>query len=238
MFEYSNCVLAHLERVADTQRTALEAAARQVARTIVEDRIIHTFGTGHSHMIGVEMFTRAGGLGNVNAMLDSTVTAIEGARRSAAAERISGMAELIWDEHVMAPEDLMIIISNSGRNAMPIEMAMKARSYGLFTIAVTSMQHSLLYESRHSSGRKLYELADLVIDNCVPPGDVSMQVGSIRTGPLTSVTGMFIVNILLTEGLKLAHAQGADLPVYRSQNTDETENEILFERYKGRVKHI
>ncbi len=238
MFEYVEKIIGQIERIAGSQQEKIAEAGRQVARTLLDNRLIHTFGTGHSHMIGLEPFVRAGGLANVNAMLDSIVMTSEGARRSAEIERISGLAEIIWNGHHIHASDLMIVISNSGRNAMPIEMAMKAKTEGLFTIGISSLEQSKKYPSRHQSGKKLYELADLLIDNCVPPGDGLMRIDGNLTGPASSISGMLIMNTILTEGMKLAARQGVKLPIYFSQNIDGFSNEELYARFEKRIKHL
>ena len=119
-------------------------------------------------MVGLELFVRAGGLANVNAMLDSVVMTAEGARRSAEIERIEGISDIIWDQHKIDHNDLIIVISNSGRNAMPLEIAMRAKKEGLKVIGITSMIQTMDYPSRQSSGKKLYDIADLVLNNHVP----------------------------------------------------------------------
>lgn len=238
MFEYSQKIQNQINKIVDTQKTSLQKAAKIFARTIVEDRIIHTFGTGHSHMIGLELFTRAGGLANVNSMLDSTVLSVEGARRGAEIERVPGVAKIVWDRYQIDAEDIMLLISNSGRNAMPIEMAMLAREKGLTTIGITSLEQSARYPSRHPSGKKLYELVDVVIDNCVPSGDVLMEIEGYRTGPASSLSGMLIVNLVATEACKIAVAQGAKLPIYYSQNIDGYSNEELYGLYEDRIEHL
>ena len=238
MFEYAEKIKAQIDHIASSQLVALEKAAGKVAEAILNDRIIHAFGTGHSHMIGLEMFVRAGGLANVNALLDSLVMTIEGARRSAEVERISGLADILWDQYRIDKNDLMIVISNSGRNAMPVEMAMKAKAEGLYVIGITSMEQSRVYPSRHHSGKKLFELVDLVIDNCVPPGDGLMRIDGNLTGPASSISGMLIVNIIATEGMKRAAGKGVKLPVYFSQNIDGFSNEELYCLYKDRIRHL
>ena len=120
---------------------------------------VFSFIQGHSHTVGLELFIRAGGLANVNAMLDSTTMTSEGAQRSAEIERIEGFSKVIWDQHKINKGDIIIIISNSGRNAMPIEMAMIAKKNKIPIIAITSMQQTKKYPSRHSSEKKLYEIA-------------------------------------------------------------------------------
>jgi uncharacterized phosphosugar-binding protein len=238
MFEYHEKIKQQLDHIVQDQEEAIQRAANWVAETIIHDHIIHTFGTGHSHMIGLELFVRAGGLANVNAMLDSIVMTAEGARRSAEIERIPGLAQIIWDQHKINPEDIIFVISNSGRNAMPIEMAMIAKEHGLKVIAITSLEQSARYPSRHQSGIKLFEIADLVLDNKVPSGDGIMRIQDNLTGAVSTISGVFLVNLIATEGMKIAAQQGVKLPIYFSQNIDGFSNEELYELYDDRVKHL
>lgn len=205
---------------------------------IIKDNIIHTFGTGHSQLIGMELFTRASGFANVNAILDDLVMLGSGARRGASIERISGLADVIWEKYFVQPEDLIIIISNSGRNAMPIEIAMKAKQEGIKIIAVTSLEQSKKYPSRHISQKKLYEIADVVINNCVPPGDGMMTIEGNLAGPASSLSGIVIVNAITTEAMKIAAKKGIKLPIYQSQNIDGYNNESLYLQYENRIKHL
>jgi uncharacterized phosphosugar-binding protein len=238
MFEYAQKIQEHLTSVVQGQEELITEAAGWLAETIIHDRIIHTFGTGHSHMMALELSVRAGGLANVNAMLDSMVMTSEGSRRSAEIERIPGLAKIIWDQHVIAADDVMIVISNSGRNALPLEMAMVAKEAGLKVIGITSVTQSAKYPSRHPSGKKLMDVVDLVIDNRVPSGDGILQIGGCQTGASSTISGVFIVNLLATEAMKIAASQGARLPVYFSQNIDGYSNEELYQKYDGRIKHL
>jgi uncharacterized phosphosugar-binding protein len=236
MFEYQEKSLEQLNRIVSVQEDLIKQSARWLADCIVNDDIIHTFGTGHSHMIGLELFVRAGGLANVNAMLDTMVLTSEGSRRSAEIERISGLSKIIFDQHKVAENDIMIIISNSGRNAMPVEMAMIAKEKGIKSIAITSLEQSKKYPSRHPSGKKLYEIADLVLDNCVPPGDGLLEIGGNLTGAASTLSGIFLINLIATEAMKIASAEGAKLPIFHSQNIDGFSNEELYEKYASRIK--
>jgi uncharacterized phosphosugar-binding protein len=236
MFEYQEKSLEQLNRIVSVQEDLIKQSARWLADCIVNDYIIHTFGTGHSHMIGLELFVRAGGLANVNAMLDTMVLTSEGSRRSAEIERISGLSKIIFDQHKVAENDIMIIISNSGRNAMPVEMAMIAKEKGIKSIAITSLEQSKKYPSRHPSGKKLYEIADLVLDNCVPPGDGLLEIGGNLTGAASTLSGIFLINLIATEAMKIASAEGAKLPIFHSQNIDGFSNEELYEKYASRIK--
>jgi uncharacterized phosphosugar-binding protein len=236
MFEYQEKSLEQLNRIVSVQEDLIKQSARWLADCIVNDHIIHTFGTGHSHMIGLELFVRAGGLANVNAMLDTMVLTSEGSRRSAEIERIPGLSKIIFDQHKVAENDIMIIISNSGRNAMPLEMAMIAKEKGIKSIAITSLEQSKKYPSRHPSGKKLYEIADLVLDNCVPPGDGLLEIGGNLTGAASTLSGIFLINLIATEAMKIASARGVKLPIFHSQNIDGFSNEELYEKYASRIK--
>lgn len=238
MFEYTERIIRQIKRIEDSQADKIKEAAAWCARTIVDDKIIHTFGTGHSQMIAMEPFTRAGGLANVNAILDSTALTFEGARRSASIEQLSGIAQIVWDQHKIDDDDLLIVISNSGRNAMPIEMATIAKDRGIQVIAITSIAQSFKYPSRHKSGLRLFDMADLVIDNLVPPGDGLMNINHNLTGPPSSIAGIYIIQTIVTEAMKLAAAQGVKLPVYFSQNIDGYSNEALYHRFEKRIKHL
>ncbi|MFN6020140.1 MAG: sugar isomerase domain-containing protein [Bacteroidota bacterium] len=238
MLEYQEKAIQQLNDIVLNQENAIMQAAEYLAACIINDHIIHTFGTGHSHMIGLELFVRAGGLANVNAMLDSMVLTSEGSRRSAEIERISGLSKIIYDQHNISLNDIMIIISNSGRNAMPVEMAMIAKEMGIKTIAITSLEQSKQYPSRHPSGKKLYEIADLVLDNRVPSGDGLLKIGGNLTGAASTLSGVFLINLVATEAMKIADAKGIKLPIYHSQNIDGFSNETLYEKYKGRIKHL
>ena len=238
MYEYHQASTALLDQIVEANKSVLSKAIAWMAETIIEDRIIHTFGTGHSHIIGLELFVRAGGLANVNAFLDSIVMTSEGARRSAEIERISGVSKVLWDQHKIEAEDLFIIISNSGRNAMPIEMAEQAKAHGNKVVAITSIEQSKKYPVRIEGQKKLFEIADLVIDNCVPPGDGMLQIGGELTGAASTMAGCFIVNLMATEAMKTAIQKGVKLPVYYSQNIDGFGNETLYDRYKHRIKHL
>lgn len=237
-FEYMNLVVDIFKTVHDTQKEMIRKLALLFADNIREDRMIHVFGTGHSHMVGIEMFVRAGGLANVNAMLDPDTLTSNGARRSGAIEKCVGMADIVYDQYDIKPKDIMIITSNSGRNAMPIEMALRAKKEGVITIALTNLHQSKETTSRHPSGKKLYEIVDYVVDNCVPAGDALMSYGTVKSGPASSMTTLLIVNTILTEALTILHQKGFKLPVFQSQNVDGVSNDWLYEKYADRVKHI
>ena len=227
-----------INRVEDTQLDKIKKAGKIFAQVIEEDKLIHIMGTGHSHMIAEELFVRAGGIAPVNAILDENIILTAGARKSSKLEKLEGLAEIIWDEHEIDKDDIMLIVSNSGRNSVPIEMALKAKKEGLYLIAITSLKHSKNSESRHSSGKKLYEIADLVFDNCVPHGDSLLEFNDVKSGPGSTVAGVVIVNSIIAEALSILSQKGIPLPVYGSQNVDGISNESLFKKYDKRIKYL
>lgn len=238
IFEYGDKILEVIKNAEEKNQEVIKQLAEKFAECIENDKVIHTFGTGHSHMLGIEMFARAGGLGNVDAMLDPDTLTAFGAQRSGAMEKTSGVSDVIYDSYNIEKGDIMLITSNSGRNAMPIEMAMRCQKEGVYVVAMTNLSQSMNTTSRHSSGKKLYECADCVIDSCVPSGDASMDIGGIKTGPASSIVTMILINTIITEAIKIVVAHGKRPYVFQSQNVDGFDNNAIYEHFKGRVKHF
>ena len=236
--DYINQITEVIKKVDETQKETIMELAVVFAKNIKDGKVIHTFGTGHSHMIGIELFARAGGLANVNAMLDPDTLTAYGARRSGAMEKVSGVADVIYDAYKIEKGDIMIITSNSGRNAVPVEMAARCKKEGIFSIALTNYEQSLATTSRHHSGKKLYELVDVILDSCVPDGDSMCEIGGVKTGPASSIASMIILNAIVNEACKILAAEGVTLPIFQSQNVDGFDNDSLYEKYEDRVKHF
>ncbi|MBR0473377.1 MAG: SIS domain-containing protein [Erysipelotrichaceae bacterium] len=237
-FEYMNTLTSILDEVYETNKDKIHELAEKFAENIMEDRMIHTFGTGHSHMIGIELFARAGGLGNVDALLDPDVLTSNGAQRSGALEKLPGVADIVYDNYNIQPGDIMIVISNSGRNSMPIEMAMRCKKEGVFVVAVTSLKQSEKMISRHPSGKRLFEVADVVLDNCAPSGDGCLNINGYITGAVSSIASMFMLNTITSEAIKIVTDKGFKPYIFQSQNVDGFDNDAIYEHYKGRAKHF
>lgn len=238
MYQYTDKLKSQLDKVIHTNEETIKEVINLVFNTIKDDKIIHVLGTGHSHMIGLEMFIRAGGLANVNAILDPNVLTSDGALRSSKLERISGIADILFDDIVTEKGDLFIVISNSGRNSIPIEFALRAKKEGHKVVVLTSLEQSKQYPSRHISGKKLYEIGDYVLDNCVPSGDGLFTIDGIVTGAASSIQGMAIFNTIVFEAMKKASKEQIKLPVFSSQNVDGYNNDALYDKYHNRIKHM
>jgi uncharacterized phosphosugar-binding protein len=238
--EYAKAVQGVWQGILDTQMDAILQAAEFVAEAVANDGILYTFGTGHSHVIAEDVAYRAGGLIPVDAILEASLTGHQKVYQSEFMERVEGMAEVILNYYRPTPKDTLIVVSNSGRNAAPIEIAELARKRGLKVTAITSLQHSKGTESRHSSGKKLYQVADVVIDNGCPKGDCLLQPEDLKVpiGPGSGVSGMFIIHMIIVQAIQNLIERGIDPPVGMSGNIDGSEeyNRPIIERYWGRIK--
>lgn len=237
-FEYMNRITEILQQVYETNKDNIKMLAEKFAENIMADKLIHTFGTGHSHMLGIELFARAGGLGNVDAMLDPDTLTAFGAVRSSLLEKTNGLSDIIYDNYKIEKGDIMIITSNSGRNPMPIEMAMRCKKEGIYVVAITSLKQSSAMTSRHPSGKRLFELADCVLDNCTPSGDGCLNINGYVTGAVSSIASMFLVNTITSEALKIVTAKGFKPYVFQSQNVDGFDNDAIYRHFEGRIKHF
>src|SRR6185295_15443858 len=151
-----------------------------------------------------------GGIAPLQAIFDPPLMLHEGAQRSTQLERIEGYAASVLAAYPMGEKDILFIASNSGRNAFPVEAALHAKSRGVRTVAITSLDHASKVASRHSSGRSLHQIADLAIDNAVAQGDASLEIPGTdaRMGPVSTIAGAFIMNIVMAGAVEILAAQG------------------------------
>ena len=164
-----------IERVHISQQAALESAARHIAQAIRGGHLLYTFGTGHGHLLALEVFYRAGGLAPVCPILDERLMLHVSAAGSTMEERKEEWVPRLMEKYPMAAGDVLLVFSNSGRNAVPVLLSKEAKERGVFVIALTSMAHSSAVTGRNALGLRLFEVADLVLDNGGIPGDAALQ---------------------------------------------------------------
>lgn len=228
-----------LEIVANDEDGTLEAAAQLIASAIQNDGVIHAFGTGHSHMLVEELFYRAGGLTQVNPILDERLMLHRGATESTTFERQTGLAREILSGHQVEPSDIFIIASNSGGNAVIEEIALELVEKNIPIIAITSIKHATATSAR-TSGQKLHNLATVVIDNLGVPGDASVSIDGIGVGPTSSVIGCAIVNSISSRAVEILVESGITPSVFMSSNTEMGDkiNKKLLADLKIRMKSL
>ncbi|WP_308639483.1 SIS domain-containing protein [Paenibacillus silvisoli] len=220
MEAYFQKVQALLQTVRQTQGEAILEAASRCTEVILARKRLFFFGTGHSHMLAEEPFYRAGGLIPVVPILEPSLMLHEGAVKSTRMERLGGIAEILLDRHEAGAGDAIFIISNSGLNAVPVEMAIGAKRRGLTVVALTNIAQSQSSEPRHESKQRLFELADLVLDNCGPHGDaaISLEPYPIAVGPTSTVVGAFIINAIVVQIADNFRRLGEQPPLFMSAN--------------------
>lgn len=241
MEQYYQKITEILASIYNQQGAKIKQAAERVAKTISNDGIVHIFGCGHSHLLAEEVFYRAGGLVPINAILDPGLMLHEGAAKSSKLERLSGYAPLLLANYNVQPQDLLLVISNSGINSVPIEMALCGKERGVEVIAITSSYY-FHEQSRHASGKHLYEVSDLYIDSLVEKGDATLKLEgtSLKVGPSSTMAAAFIINSIMTQAAENFVKLGIQPPVFASNNVPggEEHNKQYLEKYKGRLKHL
>jgi uncharacterized phosphosugar-binding protein len=230
---YQNEVVAVLEKIRETQSAAMHAAAAICAEVVAAGEIIYILGSGHSLLPAVEAYHRAGGLVPVDVIYDPTF---------GKAERLSGYAQVLLDRYPVKAHGVVIIISNSGRNALPVEMALLAKERGIRTISLTNMAHTTQEPSRHPSGKRLFEIADVVIDNCGVYGDAILDIPGVpgKVCPTSGVAGAYIIQSMVAQTIAELQARGIAPPVLRSANITggDEYNKQLESRYAGRIRGL
>ncbi len=227
-----------LEKIRRTQLKAILKASEVISESMAKGGVLHLYGTGHSHMIAEEPFYRAGGLAAVNTIWDPCFSNLHLLRNSRL-ERLEGYGKVIIDATEFSENDALIVISVSGRNAVPIEVAMEAKKRGIPVIAITSMDYSKKAPSRHPSGKHLCDVADVVIDNCVPYGDAVLDVKGVpqKVAAVSTVAGAAIVNAITGQVAENMAEMGVEPPVFLSGNIEgaEEHNKRLVKRYGKKI---
>lgn len=233
-------------RVEQLQRTQLEPirkAATLLAGSLAAGGVIHIFGTGHSVAFAMELANRAGGLVPMDVVALTDLCSRGGEPWSILedpeVERDPQVAHRVLATHRLEPSDAFIIVSNSGRNGSTVEMALEVKRRGLPLVVVTSLEHTRVVTSRHPSGKKLYEVGDVVIDNRSPYGDALLKDPRLESAicSISSITGGFIAQALTAEIARILLEQGLVPPVLISANVDgaDEHNKKLRDQYAGRI---
>lgn len=233
-----------LNTLYDKEHDNIKKAADVCTEAIKNDGVVHVFGSGHSIGFGMEMKNRLGDLVPIHQIvtedfvLKGQVSLAEFKDPNNIFERRPGVAERLFNLYDIRDNDAFIIISNSGINGVVIDMAIAAKEKGHKVIVITSWQHTTAEPSRHPSGKKLYELADVVVDNCGPQGDALIPTEkNEKICSVSSITGAFIAQTIKTITVDNLIADGIEPPILWDEDLDggKEHNEKLLERYAGRI---
>ena len=227
--------LGVVNKIRETQCEKLDEAGRMIARAHMDGHKFFVSGSGHSHTVAEEFYGRAGGLAFPVPIMTTELTLEEHPTKSSYIERLSGYAAILAELYGISEGDVVLIASNSGRNAYPVELALCARERGAKVIAITNLEHSSKVTSRHVSGKKLMDLGDIVIDNCGVEGDSAMKVEGMQAAicPTSSMANAFIVQSIVAACVDEMLKNGVEPPVFVSLNVDGNEavNENYFKKY-------
>lgn len=244
---YFECVQQLLADLRHNAAASIQQAATLLKRQIEKGRLIHVFGVGGHSVIGSEeFFWRAGGLANVSPLFDASLLLSGGGRKSTMLERVPGIGDKVIAAHDLGSDDLLIVTSIYGMNAATIDAALEAKRRNVPLIAITSVAHSKStppdFVARHPSKKNLFELADIVIDNHVPPGDTIVRVDSVEqaVGAVSTILVSACIQWLVIETVRQCAEAKIEVPIWQSANTvgGDERNASYMEAYSRQIKAL
>lgn len=240
---YFSAIRDLMDEVLSLNLRAMEDTAALFAETIAQDHSLFITGCSHSSVFAQEVFYRAGGFMLMNPIfLPGMTLEMPPVTRTTRFERIPGIAEAVLEESPVKKGDVLVIASISGRNTVPIEMALWARKHGVKVIALTSIPYAESVESRHPEGFKLHELADRSLDVRCPPGDALLAIAGLPelTGPGSTVAGVAMLHAVIARTLELLLEAGIEPPVFVSANLDGADeiNRSRLRQYGSRIHYM
>ncbi len=245
--QFSSQVSSRLRAIDEEARAGgLDKAIDLIASAVEHGGVLQAFGTGHSESFAMEIAGRAGGfipshqialrdLVLLGTRTDTSILA------GATLERADSIGDELYDLHEFHPADVFLIASNSGVNGSVVGLALRAQAEGHRVIAVTSLEHTTVAAPKHASGKRLAEVADVVIDNRAPYGDATLDLGDgLGVGPVSSITAAYVGQLLTIGAAARIRAGGAVPPIYVSANVPggDEHNDVLERRYGPRIQPL
>jgi uncharacterized phosphosugar-binding protein len=229
-----------IQKAWDEQKSIIDEAAVAVKTALTEKHSVFIFGCSHAGILAEEVFYRTGGLAVINPIFfPGFMLNTRPITMTSQLERLDGLGKILVKENRLKKGDVLIIHSVSGRNNVPVEMAEEAKALGVKTIAVTNIAYSSAVTSRHPSGKRLFEVCDLVIDNkgCVGDAAVTLEGLPEKIGPTSTACGAALINALVIETVGKMLEEGKIPPVFLSANLDggDEHNKKIFEEYKDSI---
>jgi len=232
-------IMSLLDTLYDSQKDNMEETAQLFKKCIENNGVIHIFGSGHSVGLGIDITNRVGALVPIHIMEMSdfvtkgNITSEEFLDTKNIFERKPGVASKLYELYDIKPQDVFVIISNSGINGIVIDIADLAKKNNHQVVVITSMKHTLAEEPRHPSGKKLYEFGDIVIDNCGPHGDALIQTDTVaKVCSVSSICNNCLAQAIAARTIELLKNDNYDLPVL---NGDKKHDDVIKNKYEGRI---
>ncbi|GGM02840.1 UPF0309 protein [Streptomyces fumigatiscleroticus] len=239
--QFLDAAIGLLHRVRDEEADAIEAAGTLLADTVAAGGRLFAFGAGHSSLAAQDVVYRAGGLALMNLLAVPGVVGVDvmPATLGSALERVDGLAGAVLDSSPLRAGDALVIVSLSGRNALPVEMALNARALGIKVIGVTSVAYASQTTSRHVSGTFLKDHCDIVLDSKIAVGDAELTLDTVPVpfAPASTVVTTALLQAVLATTAGVLADRGIEPPLLRSGNVDggHDHNGRVLEQYRDRI---
>lgn len=235
-----------VDKVMAVNQDSIIKAAEILARTTENGGLIYGFGTGHSHLVVDDAFWRAATPANYVALLEHSATGNTEITKSYLIENTYGIGRAVVDYHRITPGDCLIIISNSGNNILPVDVAIRAREKGIPIIAITAVEYGNYLKTKHKDGVKLKDVADVVLDNCCIIGDAAVDIAGfpMKVGSVSTIPNVFLQNAILTQMVEMLVQKGLQPDVYYNghmafMNEDfAAHNDKLVDKYFYRIRNL
>ena len=232
-----------LDTVLSTQSEAILHGAQKLCEASLGGRNIFAFGCSHAGLVALELYYRTGGMATINPIrAPGLCLDVDPATMTSQMERLEGYGRVIVDNQPIGQGDVVIVHSVSGRNTVTVDVALRCREKGAYVIALTNMQTTTVQASRHPSGKNLYQVADLVLDNCGCLGDSSLTIDGVpeRVGPTSTAVGAAILNAMVAQAVALIAQAGVVAPVFVSANLDggDEHNQRMLQVYRDHIFYM
>jgi len=241
--KYIDIVTDCIQKAYNTQEETIMTVADLMAKTIEAKKNVFVFGCSHAGILAEEVFYRTGGLAVINPIFfPGFMLNTRPITMTSALERTPDIGKIILSQNHVGEGDLLIIHSVSGRNTVPVEMAVEAKKMGVNTVCITNLDYSSQVTSRHPSGMRLFEVCDYVLDNCGEKGDAAITLDGLaeKIGPTSTAVGTALLNTVVIEAVEKMIADGIVPPVFMSANLDggDAHNAKIFEEYKDNIFYM
>jgi len=240
---YLNNIISILNKSRETQIDAIDAGAQMLCDATLNGGNIFAFGCSHAGLLALELYYRTGGMANINPVRAPGLTLdADPATLTSQMERLDKYGTHIADTLRLKCGDVVIIHSVSGRNNVTVDFALRAREMGARVIAITNMNTTVNVSSRHPSGKNLYQVADLTIDNGGCMGDSSIEIPGVpeKVGPTSTAVGAALLNAMITQAVGLIVESGGEAPVFISANVEggDEHNAAVLNKYKDNIFYM